>query len=40
MNSVVDPRLHRIVAAQPYPPLFATIIGAHLYVSVAGLSRV
>src|SRR6266404_3112693 len=27
----VDPRLHRIVAAQPYPLLFATISGAHLY---------
>ena len=26
-----DPRLHRIVAAQPYPQLFATISGAHLY---------
>src|ERR1051326_5782072 len=26
-----DPRLHRIVAAQPYPILFATISGAHLY---------
>src|SRR5437868_7596045 len=26
-----DPRLHRIVAAQPYPLLFATISGAHLY---------
>ena len=25
------PRLHRIVAAQPYPLLFATISGAHLY---------
>ena len=24
-------RLHRIVAAQPYPLLFATISGAHLY---------
>src|SRR6266567_5161483 len=28
---MVDPRLHRIVAAQPYPLLFATISGAHLY---------
>jgi predicted nucleotidyltransferase len=28
---VVDPRLHRIVAEQPYPLLFATISGAHLY---------
>jgi predicted nucleotidyltransferase len=27
----VDPRLHRIVAAQPFPLLFATISGAHLY---------
>jgi predicted nucleotidyltransferase len=27
----VDPRLKRIVAAQPYPLLFATISGAHLY---------
>src|ERR1700756_3392834 len=27
----VDLRLHRIVAAQPYPLLFATISGAHLY---------
>ncbi|HTI71278.1 MAG TPA: nucleotidyltransferase domain-containing protein [Candidatus Limnocylindria bacterium] len=27
----VDTRLHRIVAAQPYPLLFATISGAHLY---------
>jgi len=26
-----DPRLHRIVAKQPYPLLFATISGAHLY---------
>jgi predicted nucleotidyltransferase len=26
-----DPCLHRIVAAQPYPLLFATISGAHLY---------
>ena len=26
-----DPRLHRIVAAQPYPLLFAAISGAHLY---------
>ncbi len=28
---VIDPRLHRITAAQPYPLLFATISGAHLY---------
>jgi len=27
----IDPRLHRIVAAQPYRLLFATISGAHLY---------
>ncbi len=27
----IDPRLHRIVAAQPFPLLFATISGAHLY---------
>lgn len=27
----MDTRLHRIVAAQPYPLLFATISGAHLY---------
>ncbi len=27
----IDPRLHRITAAQPYPLLFATISGAHLY---------
>src|SRR5881296_1768932 len=26
-----DPRLHRIDVAQPYPLLFATISGAHLY---------
>ena len=28
---MIDPRLNRIVAAQPYPLLFATISGAHLY---------
>ena len=28
---IIDPRLHRIVAAQPYSLLFATISGAHLY---------
>ncbi len=28
---IIEPRLHRIVAAQPYPLLFATISGAHLY---------
>jgi len=27
----INPRLHRIVAAQPYPLLFTTISGAHLY---------
>lgn len=27
----LDPRLQRIVTAQPYPLLFATISGAHLY---------
>src|SRR5437773_11454120 len=27
----IDPRLHRIVAAQPFPLLFVTISGAHLY---------
>jgi predicted nucleotidyltransferase len=27
----IDPRLHRITSAQPYPLLFATISGAHLY---------
>ena len=27
----IDPRLQRIVVAQPYPLLFATISGAHLY---------
>jgi len=30
-NLTIDPRLHRIVAAQPYPLLFATISGALLY---------
>jgi predicted nucleotidyltransferase len=29
--TTIDPRLHHIVAAQPYPLLFATISGAHLY---------
>lgn len=28
---MIDPRLHRRVAAQRYPLLFATISGAHLY---------
>ncbi|MDB5324214.1 MAG: hypothetical protein JWN40_5845 [Phycisphaerales bacterium] len=27
----LDPRLHSIVAAQPYPLVFATVSGAHLY---------
>src|SRR5437773_9013066 len=27
----IDPRLRRIVAAQPHPLLFAAISGAHLY---------
>jgi hypothetical protein len=27
----VDPRLHRIADSQPYPLLFATVSGAHLY---------
>jgi len=27
----LDERLHTVVAAQPYPLLFATISGAHLY---------
>ncbi len=27
----IEPRLHRIVADQPYPLMFATISGAHLY---------
>ena len=31
LNMTIDPRLHRIVAAQPYRLLFATISGAHLY---------
>lgn len=31
MITMIDARLHRIVAAQPYPLLFATISGAHLY---------
>ncbi|GAA5141977.1 hypothetical protein GCM10023213_27120 [Prosthecobacter algae] len=29
--TVQDPRLQRITTAQPYPLLFATISGAHLY---------
>lgn len=28
---IIDPRLHRIVASQPHPLVFATISGAHLY---------
>lgn len=28
---MTDPRLNRIVSAQPYPLVFATISGAHLY---------
>lgn len=28
---IIDPRLNRIVSAQPFPLLFATISGAHLY---------
>ncbi len=28
---IIDPRLNRIVTKQPYPLLFATISGAHLY---------
>ena len=28
---ISHPCLHRIIAAQPYPLLFATISGAHLY---------
>jgi predicted nucleotidyltransferase len=31
MTMTIDPRLRRIVAAQPYSLLFATISGAHLY---------
>ena len=27
MSMAIDPRLHRIVAVQPYPLLFATIYG-------------
>src|SRR6058998_61944 len=27
----IDARLHRIIAAQPYPLMFASISGAHLY---------
>lgn len=28
---MISPRLHRIVSAQPYPLLFTTISGTHLY---------
>jgi len=28
---MIDPRLHPIAVAQPYPLLFVTISGAHLY---------
>src|SRR3954466_15213791 len=28
---IIDSRLYRIVAGQPYPLLFATVSGAHLY---------
>jgi uncharacterized protein len=31
MTAAPDPRLKAVVAAQPYPLLFATISGAHLY---------
>jgi hypothetical protein len=27
MTMTIDPRLHRIIAAQPFPLLFATISG-------------
>src|SRR5689334_184402 len=27
----LDPRLHNLAAAQPYPLVFATVSGAHLY---------
>ncbi|HRW06434.1 MAG TPA: nucleotidyltransferase domain-containing protein [Caldilineaceae bacterium] len=30
-NSLLDPRLQKIVAQQPHPLLFVTISGAHLY---------
>ncbi len=30
-NDSIDPRLHEIVVSQPYPMLFVTISGAHLY---------
>src|ERR1700686_4835099 len=31
LTMTTDSRLHRIVSAHPYPLLFATISGAHLY---------
>jgi predicted nucleotidyltransferase len=31
MSTTIDPRLYPIVTAQPYPLVFATISGAHLY---------
>ena len=31
ISAALDPRLTRIVAEHPYPLLFATISGAHLY---------
>lgn len=31
MRMKLDPRLQRIAASQPYPLLFATVSGAHLY---------
>ena len=30
-NILPDPRLHAVIAAQPYPLLFVTVSGAHLY---------
>jgi hypothetical protein len=30
-NDTADPRLHSIVASQPFPLVFVTISGAHLY---------
>jgi hypothetical protein len=33
----IDPRLQRIVAAQPYPLLFATISGAHVLLTLERL---
>ena len=30
-DRVIDPRLHEAAAAQPYPLVFATVSGAHLY---------